>query len=197
MGDQGDDTAEDTGPVVPSTEQDCTDGEDADQDGLTDCADPDCAAEFQCTWPEAMDHRTLVQFVGNEIECKYAGFPFDYDVPDCTTDFSGMLSEAEGCAGCDRTYEGPFTYAKEECTELVGGGEVPTSGAYGFVFISEDRRELWTQDEGAWVPASELTRQGDEWLLTVSEDIIDDPEDCDNGPQNLGRLTVTLSFKDK
>jgi hypothetical protein len=202
-GDHGDGGAGDagSGDGGTPTEGDCTDGVDDDDDGKADCLDPDCAEVFECTWPDALDHTSRFQFDGNTIECQVWGVDVDYDVPDCTTALTASLTEltgAQACQSCDRSYSGAFTYTQDTCSELLGT-TLPQSGAFGFVFVSETQRELWGQDEaGQWAFSSLVdSTDGRNWELTASEAVYDDPEDCDNGTQNLGTLTLTVAFVDQ
>jgi hypothetical protein len=199
-GEHGDGGAGDGGDE-PGAESDCTDGTDDDGDGDTDCADSDCADVFECTWPDAVDHTSRFQFDGNTIECQVWGVDVDYDVPDCLTTLTAELSLLEGpqaCPDCDRTFAGDLNYTQDSCSELLGT-TLPPSAAFGFVFVSASQRELWGQDEaGAWAFTSLVdSTDGRTWELVASEAVYDDPEDCDNGMQNLGTLTLTVAFVDR
>lgn len=189
----------DGGSTGPTSESDCEDGVDEDSDGVTDCEDPDCASFWACDLPDAVDYHTFFEFRGNTIECEWIGIEYDVDIDDCSTEASGRLNMLEGpqaCPDCDRSYSGPITYGTDTCSELLGVAQAPDA-SFGLVFLAEDQRELWAPDEaGAWFPLVTLTRQDKLWTNTTSEDIWADPEDCDNGDQNLGNLTVTVDFRD-
>ena len=103
------------------------------------------------------------------------------------------------CPDCDRTYRGALTYSTDTCSELLGES-LPVDAIYGFVFLDEYNRELWAPDTttGKWYFIERLTSDnGRQWLINGSDAIIMDPEDCDNGNQNLGTLTITLTWVDR
>ena len=59
-----------------------------------------------------------MSFDGRTIECKLAGFEFDYDVDDCVTSFTAALTHAPedtSCEPCDRIYKGPLTWLEDSC----------------------------------------------------------------------------------
>lgn len=186
----------------PSTEQDCTDGVDEDGDGAADCLDSDCADAWQCKLPERLDFHSVFDFRGNTIECEVWGIEVDVDIDDCRTDTSAVLALVKGgpqaCPQCDRTYRGNLVYAEDSCSDLLETAP-PVDAAYGYIFVDEFNRELWAPDDtGAWIYLETLSSDnGRRWELGGSEAIWADPDDCDNGDQNLGTLTVTLSWLDQ
>ncbi|MFT4977156.1 MAG: hypothetical protein ACI8S6_003061 [Myxococcota bacterium] len=196
--DSGDTDSTDTDE--PASEADCSDGADNDDDGSIDCADSDCAAEFVCSWPDTMSHRTDIFFDGYTVECETWLGTFEEEVDDCRTNITAPLSVATDgdiCPKCDRTYVGPFTYENDNCDDLTGDGERPTEGRFGFVFISETERELWSQDDlGAWAPAVTMALADGIWSYADGGEIEVANGDCDNSPLTVGMLTVTLSFVD-
>lgn len=198
--DGGTDGGSDDGTSGPTTEQDCENGADEDGDGDIDCADADCADAWNCNLPDAMQYRGLIDFRGNTIECEAFGIEFDYDVDDCQTDASGRLTriqDARACTECDRTYYGSLSYAVDSCSDMLETDPVPDA-LFGFVFLSETERELYSQDptDGTWYFIETITRTKGEWRISGSDAVWADPDDCDNGDQNLGTLTITTSFKD-
>ncbi len=195
-----DDGAEDDDDAVPENETDCQDGVDEDQDGVTDCEDDDCFDVAPCWWPEALDHVGDVQFDGWEIECDFMGVPVPYEVDDCATTYTsplGMDLTVDPCASCDRTFEGPFTYSVDSCSDLLPDSPPPpASGAFGLVFTSETEWQVWSQNaDGVWNEVGAATDDGSGTFVYTAESVItDDPPDCNNGDQDLGNLVVTLSF---
>ena len=200
-GDHGDGGADgDGGDAGSTSESDCEDGADDDGDGLTDCEDDDCADAFVCSWPDAISYFSRVDFSGNTIECEVAGFEIDVDVPDCATVTTSTMiidESAAACAQCDRTFSGTLNYSEDSCSELLETTP-PTSASVGLVFVSETTRELWgVNDAGQWEMAAAINIDDDGmWELAGGEQVWDDPDDCDNGNQHLGDLTVVVSFKD-
>lgn len=191
---------------VPDPETACDDGVDNDSDGATDCDDSDCADAFECSYPDAIAHTTVVEFDGYQVECDLGIWgTHDEQIDDCVTRFTVPLTEAttgDLCPACDRTYSGPITYEQDSCLALIGGDR-PTEGWFGFVFIDENTRELWSRDEigGGWVKGVTLSRKGGEWRLVESGEVAEDVEtdfgDCENNPLTLGLLTVTMTFVDQ
>ncbi len=199
-GDDDDDDATDDDDAVPDTETDCSDGVDEDEDGLTDCADDDCADVAPCWWPDAVDHSGDFLFDGATIECEVASFPIDIDIDDCQTAYtSSLATETGACPVCDLTFAGDFSYSVDSCAELLDSAS-PTSGAFGFVFLSATEWEVYALDEstGEWasVGVAEDDGAGNK-LITASEAIIDNPDECDwPKDQTLGNLTITLTWAD-
>lgn len=188
-----------TGP--PENETDCQDGADEDEDGLADCLDSDCAAEWFCSLPDRIDFRSTVFFDGYTIECEKWGIEFDYDVEDCRADAVSNLTLVEKgrvCAECDRTYQGTLTYNEDSCSALLET-TAPTRAEYGFVFLDARTRELWSPDEvGTWTFVERLSStDGLVWQMSGAEEMWANPDECDNGDQNLGLLTVDLSWTDR
>ena len=194
-------TTDSGSPDAPDPEADCDDGADNDGDGATDCDDSDCAAAFECTYPDAIGHTTAVEFDGYEVECETWLGTFDEQIDDCATLFSIPLTVATSgdlCAECDLTFTGPITYDFDDCDELTGDSTRPTEGWFGFVFIDENSRELWSQDEsGAWAYAVTMKRSGKEWTFAEGGEVVEDVDECDNSPLTLGMLTVTMTFIDQ
>ena len=197
-----DDDGADDDDTVPDTETSCDDGLDEDEDGLMDCEDPDCADVAPCNWPEALDHVGTVFFDGWEIECVF-GVPFDYQVDDCATDYTSPLGTTltvDRCEACDRTFEGPFTYSVDTCTELLpDASDPPDSGAFGMVFTSATEWEVFSinGETGLWESVGIATDDGSGTFVYQTEAVISgDPEECNNGEQDLGNLVVTLSFSE-
>ncbi len=153
------------------------------------------------SWPSTMDHRTEITFTGNEIECKIGVIPVPYQVPDCTTTVTAPITTLESgdvCDACDRTYHGPFTYLEDTCSELAGNEDPATEGSFGFKFNSDTARELWGKNEEmVWEKSLDLVQDvSGTWTGTVTDDLILDPPDCNNGEQNLGTFEVTVFFTD-
>jgi hypothetical protein len=151
--------------------------------------------------PNTMDHRTEVKFTGHEIECKFGFIPVPYQVPDCATTMTTTITTKESgdvCNACDGTYHGPFTYLEDTCSELAGDEAPATEGSFGFQFNSETARELWGQNEElTWEKSMDLAKDASgAWTGTVTDDLILDSPDCNNGVQNLGTFKVTVFFTD-
>ena len=197
-----DDTDTDTDePDDPKVETDCNDGLDNDEDGAMDCDDSDCAEAFSCTWPDALDHETEMLFDGRTIECEIFGTAFDYDVDDCETRFSADLTYDETddtCSECDRVYKGPLTWEQDSCSELLGeDGPKPETTEYGLKFVSETLRTVYVNDPNTgWTKAVDLVQEGEQWQNVTSVEIREDVDECNNGVQYLGDLTVTSLFTD-
>ena len=197
VADDTDPTTDDTEDTEPQPETICDDGLDNDEDGLADCLDSDCESTNYCQWPFTLSHTSIVNFAGREIECKYAGFPVDYDVPSCRTVLTSTMtvSPDKECPQCNRTFYGQFTYTEDSCE---GGGVRPTDGYYGLIF-AENKWVLFTEnDAGEWVEAVDLSAddQGGFSFTSASEPVWLDSEECDNGNQHVGDITLTLAFKD-
>lgn len=191
----------DGGGQIPSNETDCEDGRDEDQDGTADCEDSDCATFWRCALPDTMDFRSDVYFDGYTIECEAWGIEVDVDIEDCVADAVSnltLVTTGRRCESCERTYEGELTYNQDSCSALLET-PAPTRGEYGFNFLDANTRELWSPDEtGTWLFVDRLvSTDGVNWVLAGTEEIWADPEDCDNGNQNLGLLSVTLSWRDR
>ncbi|MFT5682863.1 MAG: hypothetical protein ACI8RZ_003787 [Myxococcota bacterium] len=204
------DDGSDTGPsssdsgadtTEPQTETDCEDGTDNDEDGVADCLDDDCAAAFACNYPQNILHRTNIAFDGYLVECETWIGTFDEQVDDCSTRLSSPLvvaTKGNLCAECDLTFTGQFTYDFDDCDDLTGDSARPTEGWFGFVFIDESTRELWSQDDaGTWSKAITMTKTGGVWEHSDSGEVVENVDDCDNSPLTLGNLTVTLTFEDQ
>ncbi len=197
--------ADDTGELaeaVPQPESDCEDGIDNDEDGSIDCIDSDCAEVFHCTWPDAISHETEVVFDGYDVECDLGWLgTYDKQINDCTTFFTAPLvrtEQGELCEACDGTFAGPITYVYDDCDDLTGDGTRPTEGRFGFRFLSETERELWSQDDsGVWQLGFTMTLQGESWSFTDSGEVQVDTGDCENSPLTVGNLTVTMTFVDE
>lgn len=198
--DGGGDAGGGDGGAIP-VESDCEDGTDDDGDGLADCEDSDCAENWTCNLPDNLDFSSKVFFDGNTIECEVWGVEVDVDIEDCRADSTASLRLVETgptCPTCDRTYSGPLTYTTETCSALIGVA-APTRVDYGFVFLDPRTRELWSPDEaGTWTLVDTMiSTDGITFALSGAEPIMDDPDDCDNGMQNLGTLSVDLSWTDR
>ena len=89
---------------VPSHELSCTDGEDEDQDGATDCGDPDCAEDPACAPPECEPAWTL-GCGGTDAWANYnpgstnviesyttCGNPWSYPAPEYTYNFTSPVT---------------------------------------------------------------------------------------------------------
>ena len=194
--DQPDDTD------VPTVESECNDGADNDDDGAIDCDDSDCADAFECNWPDAMNHDTQMDFAGRTIECKFAGISIPYDVEDCQTRFTAALTydpNETGCTSCDRVYKGPLNWLNDSCSELLGEtGPKPEVTEYGIEFVSETERRLYVNDATTgWTSTVTLTLNGTSWENITEVPIEEDIDDCNNGVQYLGDLTVRVGFTDQ
>lgn len=194
-------TSDTTVPDEPVPESDCEDGVDNDEDGLSDCEDADCSEAFVCSYPESISHTTSISFDGYEVECETWLGTFDEQVDDCVTEFTIPLTVATTgklCSECDLTFTGAITYTEDNCDELTGDSTRPTEGWFGFVFIDESTRELWSQDEsGAWAKAVTMKNSGGVWEFSEDGEISEDVDGCDNSPLTLGNLTVTMTFVDQ
>ena len=192
--DDGNTNTDDTG-----TELECRDGADDDGDGDIDCDDADCADDWVCNLPDALNHETITTFTGRTIECKLVGVPFDYDVPDCVTDFTADLTvdlADTSCEPCDRVYKGPLTWGNDSCSELLGeDGPKPESTEYGLAFRSETDWMLYVNDPAAgWVEAVPLENIDGRWVNVTEFEVREDIEECANGEQYLGDLRVEILF---
>ncbi len=198
-GGAGDGGSGDGGSTTPTSESDCEDGIDEDEDGATDCEDSDCADHWRCNLPDALQYSTVVDFRGNTIECEWVGIEYDVDIDDCYSAGGGTLTQIDteqACPKCDRTYKGPLNWPQDSCSDFLET-PMPADATFGFVFISETQRELWVPDDvWNWYPLAILDDNAGVYGDSSSEDIIADPDDCDNGDQNLGTLTLTLQFTD-
>lgn len=173
---------------------DGTDDSDTPTCEVLDCANPACADEFQCTWPDALDLVTDIDFRGDTIDCF---IPVDID--DCVTDATAMLTptDVDPCTACDRTYDGPMTYQTDTCSELIDTVP-PERTAVGVVFVSPTERELWGRDDaGVWSLGATVTGSDGVFSVTTVEDIEQDIEECRQGVQKLGTMTAVLTFTDR
>src|SRR5690606_15239759 len=133
----------DEGTTVVATEQACDDALDDDDDGLTDCDDPDCDEAVECSWPEglAVDGRfdfepTLLGELGGATPCtiRYTS--------------NQERERPSECADCARSFHGPFTYVTDNCPPDT---DRPTEGSYGLEFTSETHWRAWFRDlDDAW-----------------------------------------------
>jgi len=175
-----DDAGDDDAQADPET--DCFDDEDNDHDGLVDCADSDCASEFECTWPGQMQHTARFEF--------YSDVAW---LDDCETRFeSHMVHTTAGdvCPHCDRTYEGQYQYSVNTCAEILelGGVDLPQEGMSGIVFIDENQREVHTRNtDGIWEAVGVATRdaQVGHYILERHDDV-----------ETFGALVTALTFTD-
>jgi hypothetical protein len=192
-----DDGGSDDGTELPP-EAECGDGLDNDEDGSTDCADPDCAEVAPCWWPETVVHDGSFDFLGNRVTCETWIGDFDENVDDCTTRYSSTLTamaEGTGCPVCDRTYSGTLSYSTNSCASVIGG-DYPSSAEIGLVFHSPTSWEIYGEaDDGSWTSTT-LSYSGGTHSFTTAEPIWVDTGDCDNDPLDVGTLTVTWSFRD-
>lgn len=195
------DTTVPDSPDAPDPETDCEDGKDNDTDGAADCEDEDCSDAFSCSYPESISHTTRISFEGYEVACETWLGTFEEQVDDCRTEFTIPLvvaTEGKLCSQCDLTFTGAITYTEDNCDELTGDSTRPTEGWFGFVFIDESTRELWSQDEsGAWAKAVTMKNTGGKWEFSESGEVAEDIDGCDNNPLTLGNLTVTMTFVDQ
>jgi hypothetical protein len=153
------------------------------------------------SWPDEMDHRTEITFKGNEIQCKLGPIPVPYQVPDCVTTLTSRITTLESgdlCEACDRTYHGPFDYLEDTCSRFAGTGEPAKEGSFGFKFPSETLREMWGKNEQMmWEKSLDLSKDAaGTWSGSVADELVMDPEDCNNGEQNLGSFEITVFFSD-
>ncbi len=173
-----------TGTTPPPPETACDDGLDNDLDGLADCEDADCAAEFHCTWPDAMEHQ-------GQLAIRWEnGAEWLYD--DCRVVFSGTLQrvdEPDACPDCDRTFTGPLTYAKDTCSTQLGQAP-PAEATYGVLFVDESTRRIFIPDAKGWVELGEAVDDGKgTYRLARLDDVIEQGTD-------YGDLTTNLAFTD-
>lgn len=189
----------------PDPELLCDDGTDDDGDGAIDCDDSDCATTFApCTWPKSMDMSARFNFDGQDTVCEYGFIDVDVEVGDCVTNLASTLTAAadlQGCTACNRVFSGGVTVLADTCTEQFGdgGSPAPTSFTFGFVFTSENSRELWGKDDatGVWSKAIDLTLSGTTWSYSTSDRVLVPYDDCDNSPLDVGLLTAIFDFTDK
>ena len=190
------DDTEDTEDTEPQPESICDDGVDNDEDGLFDCDDSDCVATNYCQWPFTIQHTFVSDFKGRTIECKWNGIKVDVDVEDCRTAFTSTLTHAtdDECPQCNRTFHGAFSYSEDSCPNPETR---PAEGWFGFVFPG-NKWVLFTKDEaGAWQEAVDLAKDdqgGYSFQSTTPVNL--DNEECDNGSQYVGDLTVKLIYTD-
>ena len=104
------------GPDVAEPDAECA---------VVDCADPACAAELECTWPERLTLASDVDFAGATIDCF---IPIDVD--DCATDATAELERVTdgACPACDLTFAGPLSYQRDTCSEL-GNFDLPSASS--------------------------------------------------------------------
>ena len=192
------DDTDDTDDSPPPVEQICDDGVDNDGDGLSDCEDADCEAEVHCQWPTSVEHTTVFDFAGKTIQCEVWGTVIPYEIDDCETVMTSTMTQVDDgdiCEQCNRTFEGQFSYPKDECADLVAG-ERPTEGRFGLVF-AENKWVLFSKNEsGEWVESVDLQPDGSGTYSYATTEAVEEDmqEDCKTGVQHLGDLTVTLSF---
>lgn len=128
--DPNDTDPNDTDPPGPTVETACDDTLDDDGDMLTDCADPDCAAEVYCSWPADLGFETYIQY-----EPSFEAELFGYDACVVHTTARITRDRQQTCPGCDRVFCGAFTYVTETCSAQFGEDiDLPVSGCYGLAF---------------------------------------------------------------
>ncbi|RME23336.1 MAG: hypothetical protein D6798_13720 [Deltaproteobacteria bacterium] len=189
------------GGSEPAVESDCEDGADDDGDGAIDCEDSDCADHWSCNLPDSIRYDTVIDFWGNTITCELVGIEYDVEIGDCHTVGGGPLSRIEDpqqtCADCDRTYQGPLTYTQDTCSSKLGQ-PLPSTATLGLVFLNETQRELFApDDQWNWYSLGILELVDGVYTLSTSEDIIIDPEGCDNGKQNIGTIDLRVDIEDR
>jgi len=185
--DVGHNDDDDTGPGDDDDQQadpevDCQDGQDNDNDGLTDCADSDCETEFVCTWPSQMQHMAKFEFISS------GAWPGD-----CETRFESLLvktNQGDICTQCDRTFEGQYQYSVNTCADILelGGVDLPEEGMSGIVFLSENEREIFTRNtEGIWeaVGTAVLDSGVGHYILERQDDV-----------ESFGVLRTSMTFTD-
>ncbi len=185
----------------PAVETDCEDGADGDQDGAIDCEDSDCADHWSCKLPDTVRYDTVINFRGNTITCELVGIEYDVDIGDCHTVGGGPLAliddAQQSCPDCDRTYQGPLTYTQDTCASKLGQ-PLPTTATFGMVFLNETQRELFApDDQWNWYSLGILEETKGVFTLSTSEDIVLDPDGCDNGDQNIGTVSLKVDFQDQ
>ena len=102
------------------------------------------------------------------------------------------------CAACDATFEGSLNYSTDSCADLIDQSS-PTSTGFGFVFTSTNSWQFFARnaETGQWESGGVATNDGSgTYSFSASDVISGDPDDCDNGDQDLGNLTLTLTFSD-
>ena len=178
---------DDTGGGSQATpETSCDDLVDNDNDGLVDCEDDDCAAEFHCSWPDAFDHDVSIFFDASST-AEFLG----YD--DCEILANAVLSndDPNACPTCDRSYTGALTYPSDTCDMIED--ERPGSVTYGLVFLSETERVFYgAEAKGkAWAEIGSATVGPDgSYTMTTEENVEVEGFDA-------GDLTLVLSFTDR
>ena len=97
-------------------------------------------------------------------------------------------------------FSGGVTVLTDSCTDQFGdgGSPAPSSFTFGFVFTSENSRELWGKDDtsGVWSKAIDLTLSGTTWSYSTSDRVNVPVDECDNSPIDVGQLTATFDFTD-
>lgn len=180
-----DDTTPEPTPLPP--EDACEDGADNDEDGLADCADPDCEDVFRCTWPVALTHTATLHFDANTL-AEFAGYN------DCDTMISSTMTELLGagaCDSCDRSFEGNYVYTADDCPQDPADPR-PTFGSYGIDFVDAQTRNVYGRDEnGAWNSIGTAFDAGatGTFTLTRTDAVVVKGIDA-------GELDTTLTFTD-
>lgn len=124
---------------TPTSESDCSDGVDEDEDGLTDCADDDCAGEKVCAedCTDGIDNN-----LDGLLDCEDNGC-VDACVEDCS---NGTDEDQDGLKDCDddECYgidgcAGPYNLASVVSVERLAWGAGPdwsVRGDYSYNFAS-------------------------------------------------------------
>lgn len=191
-------TTVDTDTNAPDAELACDDGLDNDEDGLADCADPDCDSTLACSTPQAMSHQLTLSFEGWRITCDDGSGPQPYEVSDCATVLELEMARVNAgvtCPDCDATYAGSVAVVSDDCEDTLGL-ELPGTLNYGVDFTSRNQRGLWELGDDGWQET--LTLEAEESLWTGGDTAVveADLEGCDNGVQALGAMTRAFSFQD-
>jgi len=163
------------------TETACNDGADNDGDGLTDCADPDCAEVAPCTWPTAVDLEGRFDFTSTA-----------YGVSDCTTDYTSTVQQVDdpSCDPCDRVMHGTYRYVTDDCPSDPNNPR-PSGGSYGFVFTSDTAWQVYFLDgDQAWQTLGTATDDGTGTLVFERTDPVNYQQ------TQIGTLDTTYWFSE-
>jgi len=118
-------------------------------------------------------------------------------VGSCTLELGGtldLLEDGAACEDCDRSYQGSLAVEGGDCPpDYI---EPPSTGTYGFLFVSLGERELWKfdDDEAAWESLGEVQASGNVWQLEHSSPVLYDVPLF--GPTEVGMFTVHETLTD-
>jgi chitodextrinase len=122
----------------PELDEDCGDGMDNDEDGLTDCDDPECAGDPACLPPP-------IEICGDGVDNDEDGLT-DCDDPECAGDPACLPPPIEICGdGVDNDEDGLTDCDDPQCDSApicgTGAGTVISegfdSGPGGFIYLDD------------------------------------------------------------